>query len=176
MALRQFADMAHDDEKLYDMTMGMPQSMRDTYEPPEYPEGLQFTLPKAVLEEAGGGDGKPDDRMRFSLMGEVTSVMQGREDSRVELKVTQFAGEDGKFIDLDDDDDAMPWMWPSLCLCGADLEKLGIEADCEGGDLLHVIGTARLESVSDDEFSGPRVRLQIIEARVEDESGESREG
>lgn len=172
MALRQFHDMAHDDEQLYDMCKGMPED----WEPPEYPDGLQFSIPKAVLAAAGGEDGAPDDRMRFSLMGEVTSVLCGREDSRVELRVTQFAGEDGKFVDLSDDDDAMPWMAPSICLRGAQLEKLGLEANCERGDMLHVIGTARLESLSSDEFGGDHARLQIVEMTVEDESSESREG
>lgn len=175
MALRQFANMAHDDEQLYDMTQRMPKDMRATYEPPEYPTGLQFQIPRAVLEEVGASDGQPDDTMRFSLMGEVTSVMNGREDSRVELHITQFAGEDGQFVDVDDDD-MMPWNSPSICLCGPELEKLGLEADCERGDLLHMIGTARLENYSDDEFGGKRGKLQIIEATVEDESDESREG
>jgi hypothetical protein len=44
------------------------------------------------------------------------------------------------------------------------------------GDLLHLIGMARIEHVSDDGFSGPRTMLQVTYMRVEDESSESREG
>ena len=87
----------------------------------------------------------------------------------------QFAGDDGKFIDLDDDDE-MPWMAPSICMRGPDLDKLGLEADCELGDTIHLIGTVRLESLSNDGFSGERARLQIVELSFEDESSESREG
>lgn len=172
MALRQLRSMAHDDDELYDLAKDMP----DGYEPPEHPSGLRFTLPKAVLDAAGGSGGKPDDSMRFALMGEVTSVFCGREDSRVELLVTQFAGEDGKFVDIDDEDSERPWMAPSICLCGPQLEKLDLEADCDLGDLLHLIGTARLESIAKDEFCGERANLQITELTVEDESAESREG
>ena len=136
---------------------------------------MTFTLPQSVLEAVGAEGGDPDDTLRFSLMGEVTSIFRGREDSRIELRVTQFAGEDGKFVDLDDNDE-QPWMTPSICLCGPELEKLDLEADCEIGDTLHLVGEARLESVSNDGFSGEQARLQVVGLSVEDESEESREG
>jgi hypothetical protein len=171
MALRRFASMAHDDEQLYELSKGMP----DDYDPPEYPGGLCFTLPVSVLEQVEAGDGDPGDAMRFSIMAEVTSVFRGMDDCRVELRITDFAGEDGKFVDLDDDDD-MPWMAPSLCLCASELDKLGLEADCELGDTIHLMGTVRLESLSNDGFSGERAKLQITELTcAEDESEESRE-
>ena len=171
MAMRNLTSMAHSDEALYDLSKGREKD----YEPPEYPSGLCFSIPQSVLEEAGADDGEPDDTMRFSVMAKVTSVFRGRDDSRVEMRVMQFAGEDGKFIDVGDDDD-MPWMCPSICLCGPDLEKLELEADCELSDMLHLIGTVRLESLSNDGFSGERALLQIVELAVEDESAESREG
>lgn len=172
MALRNLKSMAHSDEALYDLSKGMGKD----YEPPGYPSGLSFSIPQSVLDEAGGEDGNPDDTMQFAVMAEVTSIFRGRDDSRVEMRVTQFAGEDGKFIDVSDDDDNMPWMCPSICLQGADLEKLELEADCDLGDTLHLIGTVRLESMSNDGFSGERALLQITHLEVEDESSENREG
>ena len=171
MTFRPLKSMAHDDEALYDMAKDMPAG----YEPPEYPIGLSFTLPQSVLDEVGAEDGDPDDMLHFALMGEVISVFRGRDDSRVELRVTQFAGEDGRFVDVNDNED-QPWLSPTICLCEPDLDKLDLEADCEIGDTLHLIGTVRLESVSNDGFSGEQVRLQITELTVEDESTESREG
>ena len=171
MTFRPLKSMAHDDDKLYDLSKGMPED----YEPPEYPTGLSFTLPQSVLDEVGAEDGDPDDMLHFALMGEVTSVFRGRDDSRVELRVTQFAGEDGRFVDVNDDEDR-PWLSPTICLCEPDLDKLDLEADCEIGDTLHLIGTVRMESMSNDGLSGEQVRLQITELTVEDESGESREG
>lgn len=170
MTLRHMADMAHDDEQLYDLAKDMPKG----YEPPEYPSGLCFSIPKSVLDATGGEDGSPDDTMRFSAMGEVTSVFRGRDNCRVELRLTQFAGEDGKFTDLDEDDDR-PWMTPSICLCGPELGRMDLEADCELGDTIHLIGTVRLESLSNDGFSGEQARLQVIQLACEDESTESTE-
>jgi hypothetical protein len=171
MAMSRFVDMAHDDEQLYELSKGMP----DDWEPPEYPCGLCFMLPASVLEQVEADGGDPGDTMRFGLMAKVTSVFRSMDDCRVELRVTDFAGEDGQFVDLDDDDD-MPWMAPSLCLCAADLDKLGLEADCDLGDTIHLVGTVRLESLSNDGFSGEQARLQITELTYAgDESAENRE-
>lgn len=173
MAFRQpLTSMAHNDDQLYDLAQGMP----DSYTPPDYPSTLCFTVPQAVLEQAGGADGDPDDTMPFSAMGEVTSIFRGRDDCRIELRLTQFAGEDGKFVELDDNED-MSWMCPSICLCASELERMNLEADCDLGDTLHLIGTVRLESLSNDGFSGEQARLQIVELSfIEDESSESRKG
>ena len=161
MALRTYTSMEHDDDQKHDLSKGMP---RD-WEPPDYPTGLQFSISKEDLEQASGSDsGKPDDTMRFAAMGEVTSIFLGREDCRIELEISQFAGEDGKFFDLD-----MP---THICLCGPDLEKLELDADCERGDMIHLIGTVRMESASSTEYGGDMVTLQITELSVEDESTE----
>lgn len=163
MALRQFADLAHDDEQIYDLSKGMP----DGYEPPEYPYGLQFTLSSDDLAKAGGEGGIPGATMRFSAMAEVTSVFKGIKDSRIELEIDEFAGEDGKFFDL-----ANP---ACICLCGRELEKMELDDDAERGDTIHLIGTARLENYTSSEW-GDRVTLQVTELTFEDESSESREG
>lgn len=164
MAMHNMADMAHNDEQLYDMSKGMP----STYEPPEYPSGLCFSLPESDLEQAGALSGEPGDTMRFSAMGEVTSIFKGIKDTRIELQLGEFAGEDGKFFELSE---------PAyICLCGAELEKMGLDADCERGDTIHLIGTARMESSSSTEWGGERCSLQVTELTFEDESQESREG
>lgn len=174
MALHQLHDMAHDDDQLIDLMRGMP---RD-WEPPEYPSGLCFTVSKEDLVKAGGEGAEPDACMRFSAMGEVTSVYRGRQDCRVEIRFTQLAGEDGKFFELDEDEDLFPGYGPAtICLCGPELEKLDLDADCERGDLIHLIGTVRVESTSSNEYGGDRASLQITElGYVEDESAEVREG
>jgi len=172
MALRQLQDMRHDDETLYDLAKGMP---RD-WEPPEYPQGLSFQISEEDLAKAAAEDGEPGDTMRFSAMGEVTSIFKGIDNCRIELKLTQFAGEDGQFFDLDDGGPAAWLGAPSICLCGPELEKLGLEADCERGDMLHLIGTARLDSSSSTEHGGDMHTLQIVEMTCEDESEESRDG
>lgn len=171
MALRQLQDMAHGDEALYDLSKGMPKD----YEPPEYPSGLQFSISKDDLAKAGGDDAAPDATMNFSAMAKVTSVFRGRESCRVELDIMMFAGEDGKFFDLADDDGPFGSR-PTICLCGPELEKLELEADCERGELLHLIGTVRVEHTASDKYGGDRVGLQIVSMHYEDESEESREG
>jgi hypothetical protein len=135
-------------------------------EPPDYPAGLQFSISDDDLERAGI-DAKPGDSGRFSAMCEVTSTYETADDCRIELLMKQFAGEDGKLFDLSE---------PShLCLCAPELEKLGLEADCEPGDMLHLIGVARMESSSNTALSGERATLQVIELTYEDESEEARE-
>lgn len=164
MALHKMADMRHDDDQLYDMSKGMPFD----WSPPEYPGGLQFCISKADLEKAGGANAELDASMRFAAMGIVTSVMNGRDNCRVEIELTQFAGEDGQFADLENP--------ASICLCGPELERMDLEADCERGDTIHLIGTVRVESTMSNEFMGDCATLQVTELTFEDESDESRKG
>ncbi len=156
----------YDDEEMYDrakamMSIGGP-------EPSEYPSGCMMCLTKADLESAGAEGGKIGDELKFSAMGEVTSVFEGKDDCRIELEVTRFAGPDGKFFDL-----SQPC---HICLCGPELEKIDLDADAERGDTIHLIGTARLESRSSTEYGGDSASLQIVALNYEDESAESREG
>ena len=78
MALRDLRSLAYDDDELYDKSRGMP----DGWEPPEYPPGCCFSLPKADLMRMGGDGGRPGQTMRFSAMCEVTSVHDAIDDSR----------------------------------------------------------------------------------------------
>jgi hypothetical protein len=65
----------------------------------------------------------------------------------------------------------------TLCLCNEELEKLGLDGECEVGDLLHVHAMAKVTSVSkmDNESSGPscRVELQIVSMVGENEDDEN---
>lgn len=161
MALRQYADMAMSDDDMYDAEQD------GGADAPEYPPTLCFCIAEADLEKAGSAGGAIGDTMRFSAMGEVQSVNIRADWTRIELQLTEFAGEDGKFFDL-----TTPG---HICLCDQELEKLGLDCDCEVGDTIHLIGTARLDGVSRSEFA-EQATLQIVELTVEDESAESREG
>lgn len=163
MAFHKFASLAHDDDQLYDLAKGMGKD----YEPPEYPSACQFTLSREDLEQAGADMGDPGETMKFSAMGEVTSIHKDMDGCRIELQLGEFAGEDGKFFDLST---------PSyICLCGPELEKMDLDSDCERGDTIHLIGMARLERSSSTEFAD-QVTLQITDLTFEDESTESRMG
>lgn len=155
--------------------------MTADYEPPSYPYGCQFRICEDDLEQVAGEPGDIGDTMKFAAMAEVTAVHQSADGSRVELKITDFAGEDGDFVQIKDEpegvDDSAPWLsCGCVCLSQTELEKMGLEADCERGDLIHLVGELRLESISRTEQGGDVATLQITHlSYVEDESSESRE-
>ena len=168
MAMRALNSVAYDDYERFQRSgrrLGMP----DDDEGPEFPPNLQFSISSEDLKKAGGEGGDIDDVMHFAAMGEVTSLIYTREMTRIELKVEQFAGDDGKFFDL-----TTP---AHICLCGPELEKMDIEADCDVGDMIHLIGMVRHDGRSNTEYGGDMVMLQITHLdAAEDESTESREG
>jgi hypothetical protein len=172
VAWTALTSLEHDDEDRYDLEKGMP----DGYEASDYPSGCCFQISKADLERAGCEGGEPGDTCRFSAMGEVTSIFKSMDGCRIEIELSQFAGEDGKFFALDTDADGVFPSAPMICLCQRELEKMGLDADCERGDMIHLIGTARLESTSSTEYGGDMHCLQITELSCEDESTESRNG
>lgn len=163
MALRSYSDLGHDDEDRYDLEKGMPES----YSAPDYPPGCCFSISAEDLAAAGAEGGEPGDEMRFSAMGEVTSIYKSMDGCRVEIQIGEFAGEDGKFNDL-----SAP---AYVCLCERELGKMGLEPDCERGDMIHLIGTAHLQSSSSTEYGGDMCMLQITSLTYEDESSESRD-
>lgn len=163
MAMQPLKSMAYDDYERYQRSG---HGATDP-EPPEHPLNLRFSLASEDMEKAGAEGGDIDDVMHFSAMGEVTSIMTGRDDSRIEFQIGQFAGADGKFFEL-----SQP---AHICLCGPELEKIGLDADCERGDMIHLIGTVRMEGRSDTEWGGDTVSLQVTELTFEDESTESRD-
>jgi hypothetical protein len=164
MAWASLVSLEHDDNDRDDLERGMP----DGYSAPDYPGGCCFSISAADLAKAGLEDGEPGDVCRFSAMGEVTSIFKALDSCRIELQIGEFAGDDGQFFDLEE---------PAyISLCQRELEKVGLDADCERGDMLHIVGTARLESSSSTEHGGDTHMLQIVEmSYAEDESQESRE-
>jgi hypothetical protein len=154
------ASMEYDDDEILDRLM-------PDAEPLTHPPGLIITLDCDDLEKAAGASGSPGDILRFSAMGDVASVFRGEDGSRIELELCEFAGEDGKFFDL-----GRP---AYLCLCSSELDKMDLDDDAERGDMIHLIGEARLMSTHDSAF-GRCASLQIERLTYEDESTESREG
>ena len=162
MGFHALADLAHDDDDLFDMSKGMPED----YEPPAYPSGCCFTIKQSDLEQCGAEDGEPGEVMHFSAMAEVTSVFKSEDDCRIELEMMLFAGEDGKFCELQDPQ-------PCICLTGAELEKMDLDGDCERGDLIHLQGSAKMVSHSSSEWGGEVCSMQIVQLSfAEDESTE----
>lgn len=94
-----------------------------------------------------------------------------------------------KLIDLElDDEDQMDACLPMpcdrprypygtrICLTEKELEKLGLEADCDIGDVIDIRCFATVTSVSKNETESgctSRVELQIEKMAVEPEMGES---
>lgn len=161
MAFRKpLADLEYDDDDMLD------RQEQYAMEPPSYPVNLRFTICESDLEKAGGSGGSIGDTLCFSAMGEVCSVHASTEGSRVELHLTEFAGEDGKFFDLETKG--------YIAFCDFELDRLGLDCDCDVGDLIHLIGEARLEAVHRSEF-GELATLQVCKLTFEDESSESRD-
>lgn len=94
-----------------------------------------------------------------------------------------------KLIDMELDDEGkldvpmpMPFDRPDyppglrICLCDEQLDKLGLDADCEVGDIIDLRAFACVTSVSvtDSEGGGKcrRVELQIQKLSVENENEE----
>lgn len=154
-------DMEYDDDDMID------RQQPDQPEPPAYPPNLAFSIDQEDLEKASGAGGSIGDIMPFSAMAEVTSVHQTQDGSRIELRMTQFAGEDGKFFDM-----KVPG---HICFCDFELGRLDLDADCDVGDTIHLIGEARLDSSHRHEFGGMST-LQVVKLTYEDESAESRQG
>lgn len=63
-----------------------------------------------------------------------------------------------------------------ICLTEKELSKLGLEADCNVGDIIDLRAFARVTSVSSNEMEGGkcccRVELQIETMSVENEMGD----
>ena len=66
-----------------------------------------------------------------------------------------------------------PDVHPGLCICFNDdsLEKLGIDPDCDRGDLLHLMIMIQVTACHTD-ASGTRIEASIVGGRVENESDE----
>lgn len=158
--MRQMASLEYTDEEKFDrMFPEMP-------EPEIYPSGLMLMIDKADLGKLCDGECAPGMTLRFAAMGTATSVYRDSDSVRIEVELGQMAGENGQFAEMD-----RP---PSICLCGPEMEKLDLAEECERGDMIHIIGSARVQSVSSPSYGGDMVGLQITEMCVEDESEENR--
>jgi len=65
-----------------------------------------------------------------------------------------------------------------ICLTERELEKLGLEAECEVGDILHLNAFAKVTSVSiSDSDSGKTCRIELVLTHIaaEDEDEEAEE-
>lgn len=65
-----------------------------------------------------------------------------------------------------------------ICLTHDELDKLGLDADCEVGDMIHIMAMAKVTSISKNATSDGencRVELQITDMSVEDEDLEDGE-
>jgi hypothetical protein len=153
-------EMGYTDDEMLDHMIGPGAEM------PEFPPGLSFTMDKATLEQIAEGEAAPGAMLNFAAMGTVLSVTRDRrEGCRIELELTMFAGPDGKFEALEGA--------PSICLCDGECEKLDLDDSCEKGDLLHLMGMARVERTNDPQFGDGTVTMQVTHlACVENESEE----
>lgn len=152
--------LEYDDDDILDRMVGQ------DVEPPSFPPNLCFSISEDELEQAAGATGNVGDCMAFAAMAEVSSVHISEAGRRVELTIKQFAGDDGKFFDLKMDG--------HICFCDYELDKLGLDCDCEVGDMIHLMGDVCLKAVHRSEF-GQTAELQITSLTFEDESTESRD-
>ena len=134
---------------------------------PDYPPGMQFTIRECCFEALGIDDVRPGAAVKFAALARVTSCNLRTDGCRVELEIDMLKLDDGDFAELDE------MARPSICLDENDHERLDLDEGCEVGDLLHLIGHARVVSTDDNRYIGRSVCLQIQEAVVENEDAES---
>lgn len=156
--LRRLASLEYTDDEKIDRLIG-PEPKA-----PDYPEGLSFSLGRDDLGKICEGPCEPGMTLQFMAMGEALSVYRGTDEIRIEVEFCMMAGADGKFAEMDQP--------PCICLCGSELEKLDLADDAEKGDMIHIIGTAKIVSTSSPRYGEDGVSLQIVEAAIEDESTE----
>jgi hypothetical protein len=160
---RQHASMAYSDDEILDqMRPSMP-------EPREYPGGLSFTISAEDVERCGGeGECRPGDVIDFAMMIQASAVERKIDGCRIEGQIMMLSLGDNPLVEMPDDG-----MRPCICLLDGDMERLDLDDDAASGDLLHLIGRARVEATNESQYSsGKRATFQIIEASVEDEDQE----
>lgn len=166
--MQPLRSMRMTDEDHYDWLksrrgLGMPME-----EPPEYPPGLCFSIPEQHLEDLDIDDAVPGAVVKFGAMVEATSCHHTEDACRIEASIKMVSIDGGPYVEVDSG--------PCICLNENDHEKLDLEQGCERGDLLHLIGMARVSTIRDTEYGGKCVELQITDCRVEDESTETEDG
>jgi hypothetical protein len=160
--------MALNDDQLYDMARARAGSAVDAGDLPDYPPGMRFTIRECCFERLGIEDAKPGATVKFAAFARVTSCNLRTDGCRVELEIDMLKLGDGEFAELDE------MGRPSICLDEHDHDRLDLDPDCETGDVLHLMGQARVMAVDDNRFMGRSVTLQCEEGLVvEDEDRES---
>ena len=128
---------------------------------------MRFTIRECCFERLGIDDVKPGATVKFAAMCRVTSCNLRTDGCRVELEMIMLKLGDGEFAELDEMER------PSICLDENDHDRLDLDEDCSVGDLLHLVGEARVVAVDDNRYMGGSVSLQVEQATVESEDAES---
>lgn len=161
---RPLRSMAHDDDQLFDMAKS--RAGLGGGDLPEFPPGLCFTVREANFDALGIEKCDPGDVVKFAAFARATSVSRQVDACRVEAEIDYLSLGDGEMAELDDT------MRPSICLDESDHERLDLNEDVSQGDMVHLIGMARVNSVDDTPWGGKSISLQITHASVENESTE----
>ncbi|MGE5151985.1 MAG: hypothetical protein ACM3II_17860, partial [Rhodospirillaceae bacterium] len=132
----------------------------------DYPPGLRFTVYGCCfdalaidLDECEQGS-----TTQFRAMATVQSINVSETDCRVEMQMEMLSLGSGPFADLE--------RKPFICLHQSDIDKLGLAADCERGDLLDMTGVVRVVEIdkpNPDIGGQDSVVLQIEQMAVENE-------
>jgi hypothetical protein len=154
--------MELDDDDKYDLAHG------SESDPPDYPSGLRFTVREADFEGLGiDGSARPGETIRFAALARATNVShQLSSGCRIEAEIDLLALGEGQMCELDQG------LRPSICLTDSQLERADLDDDVASGDMVHLIGTVRVEGASDTQWGGKCLDLQIVELAIEDEDAE----
>lgn len=164
----EMRSLALDDDQLYDMAKRQTGDAKPDL--PDYPPGLCFTVRECCFERLGIGDVKPGATVNFQAFARVISANLRTDGCRVELEIDMLKLGDGEFVELDEMER------PSICLDENDHERLDLEPECDTGDMIHLIGTAKVVATDDNRHMGRSVTLQIEEGLIaEDEDAEAEE-
>jgi hypothetical protein len=160
-----YRPMALSDDEKYDMEKA--RGGAGTGDVPDYPPGMRFTIRECCFEALGIDQVKPGATVKFAAMCRVTSCNLRTDGCRVELEMIMLKLDGGEFAEMDE------MARPSICLDENDHDRLDLdEDDCENGDLLHMVGEARVVATDDNRFMGKSLTLQIESASIENESTE----
>jgi hypothetical protein len=161
---RPLKSMALSDDEIYDWAKaraGMSE------EPPEYPPGMRFTVREGDFGALGVDVARPGESVRFAALARATSVRRDNDGCRMEVEIDFLSLSDSDMVELGEIGR------PCLCLDQNDHDRLDLDDEVDRGDMLHLIGTAKVEAVEDTQWGGKALTLQVVEAAVEDEDLEA---
>ena len=161
MPLRSYANMEFDDEEKYDHVHATDGGVTGPSIPyfgaadDDYPCGLKFYVTADDLDRLGAADGEPGHTTHFCAEGTVTSVHKGLKGSRIEIEIEELGASEDDMIRLDQPG--------HICFTERELEKMGLDCDCDLGDGICLEGMARLESLSKSKHGMDEACLQITD-------------